>query len=73
MLQLPTMQEMANCQLPLDAKVYIKALKKEEILNEGMMIIIQDLLLLAISNGKNYFLLYFYFLNSSNHLKTLYQ
>ena len=53
MLQLRTMREMANCELPLDAKVYVKSLKKEEILNnEGMEIIIQDLLLLAISNGK---------------------
>lgn len=65
MLQLPTMREMANCELPLDAKVYIRSLKKEEVLEEGMMIIVQDLLLLAISNGKIYFLLntflnYFY-------------
>lgn len=52
MLQLPTMREMANCELPLDAKVYVKVLKKEEVLSEGMMIIVQDLLLLAISNGK---------------------
>lgn len=59
MLQLPTMQEMANCELPLDAKVYVKALKKEEILKEGMMIIVQDLLLLAISNGKNYYFFFF--------------
>lgn len=51
MLQLPTMREMANCELPLDAKVYVRALKKEEVLKEGMMIIVQDLLLLAISNG----------------------
>lgn len=56
MLQLRTMREMANCELPLDAKVYVRALKKEEVLNnEGMKIIVQDLLLLAISNGKNYF------------------
>jgi len=51
MLQLSTMREMANCELPLDAKVYVRALKKEEVLKEGMMIIVQDLLLLAISNG----------------------
>lgn len=60
MLQLPTMREMANCKLSLDAKVYVKNLKKEEVLNEGMMIIVQDLLLLAISNGKYYFI-YTYF------------
>jgi len=60
MLQLPTMQEMANCELPLDAKVYVRALKKEEVLKEGMMIIVQDLLLLAISNGKIYFILYIF-------------
>lgn len=55
MLQLRTMREMANCELPLDAKVYVRALKKEEVLNdEGMKIIVHDLLLLAISNGKNY-------------------
>lgn len=52
MLQLPTMREMSNCELPLDAKVYVRALKKEEVLSEGMMIIVRDLLLLAISNGK---------------------
>lgn len=51
MLQLPTMREMANCELPLDAKVYVRVLKKEDVLNEGMAIIVQDLLLLAISNG----------------------
>lgn len=56
MLQLPTMREMANCELPLDAKVYVRSLKKEEVLNEGLMIIVQDLLLLAISNGKHYFI-----------------
>jgi len=54
MLQLPTMREMANCELPLDAKVYVRALKKEEVLNEDMMIIVEDLLLLAISNGKTF-------------------
>lgn len=57
MLQLPTMREMANCELPLDAKVYVRVLKKDEELSEGMMVIVQDLLLLAISNGKNKFLL----------------
>lgn len=51
---------MANCELPLDAKVYVRALKKEEVLKEGMMIIVQDLLLLAISNGKIYFILYIF-------------
>lgn len=57
MLQLRTMKEMANCELPLDAKVYVRALKKEEVLNDNMLIIVNDLLLLAISNGKifNYF------------------
>ncbi|VVC24619.1 Protein of unknown function DUF726,Alpha/Beta hydrolase fold [Cinara cedri] len=50
-LQLPTLEEMANCESPLDVKVCVKTLKKEEVLNEGMMIIVQDLLLLAISNG----------------------
>lgn len=60
MLQLPTMREMANCELPLDAKVYVRALKKEEILTDGMTIIVQDLLLLAISNGK-IILFYVYF------------
>lgn len=55
MLQLRTMKEMANCELPLDAKVYVRALKKEEVLNDvGMKVIVQDLLLLAISNGKIY-------------------
>lgn len=57
MLQLRTMREMANCELPLDAKVYVKVLKKDEELSDGMMVIVQDLLLLAISNGKNKFLL----------------
>ncbi|XP_025424911.1 transmembrane and coiled-coil domain-containing protein 4-like isoform X2 [Sipha flava] len=51
MLQLRTMQEMASCELPLDAKVYVRSLKKEEVLKDGLMIIVQDLLLLAISNG----------------------
>lgn len=51
------MREMANCELPLDAKVYVRVLKKEDGLNEGMAIIVQDLLLLAISNGKKYFFL----------------
>lgn len=62
MLQLPTMREMANCELPLDAKVYVRVLKKEEVLGESMMIIVQDLLLLAISNGKkkNVFDLYIF-------------
>jgi hypothetical protein len=45
------MQEMASCELPLDAKVYVRSLKKEEVLKDGLMIIVQDLLLLAISNG----------------------
>lgn len=60
MLQLPTMKEMATCELPLDAQVYVRALKKEEVLSEGMQIIVQDLLLLAISNGKNVFLKYYF-------------
>ncbi|XP_050533763.1 transmembrane and coiled-coil domain-containing protein 4-like [Daktulosphaira vitifoliae] len=51
MLQLRTMREMANCELPLDAKVYVRALKKEEVLNKDMLVIVKDLLLLAISNG----------------------
>ncbi|XP_050437523.1 transmembrane and coiled-coil domain-containing protein 4-like isoform X2 [Adelges cooleyi] len=51
MLQLRTMREMANCELPLDAKVYVRALKKEEVLNGDMTVIVKDLLLLAISNG----------------------
>lgn len=55
MLQLPTMQEMASCELPLDAKVYVRSLKKEEVLKDGLTIIVQDLLLLAISNGNSFF------------------
>jgi len=58
MLQLPTMREMANCELPLDAKVYVRALKKEEVLDEGMMVIVEDLLLVAISNGKPFLFLH---------------
>lgn len=60
MLQLSTMREMANCELPLDAKVYVRALKKEEVLNEGMAVIVEDLLLLAISNGKSFLFSYIF-------------